>query len=218
VAGEEGLDRSAHQFAQAEDAGVGDVVDHAGPVAATAQDAGLGQCLKVAGGVGLGQAGCFDERRNRQLAVLEGADELEPVGLAQDPESSRDELQGLITDLAGGDAFHLLALGHDGKLPRTQDVFNNMWNCSWKVIEWALSEVGWLGYLSCEPRIASPRTGARDLMPPLHGMQNVAMQALPRRWEVAELFVACTVPLTIGTPGSSCSRKSSTTHYESYRN
>jgi len=66
------------------------------------------------------------------LAALESADELQPVGFAQDPESSRDKFQGFITDLSGGDAFHLLALTHDGKVPRTQCVFNNMCNCSWK--------------------------------------------------------------------------------------
>ena len=72
MAGQVGLDRSANQFAQAKDAGVGDVVDHAGTVAATAQDAGLGEGLKVAGGVGLGQAGRVDESRNRQPAAPKG--------------------------------------------------------------------------------------------------------------------------------------------------
>lgn len=133
LAGEEGLDGSADQFAEAEDSGIGDVVDHAGTVTAASQDARLGEGLEMSGGVGLGQPGRLHQGRDRQLAALEGTDELQPIGLSEDPESGGDQFQGVIADLGTGAGSQGLALGHVGSLHRWESVINNMSKNSWMI-------------------------------------------------------------------------------------
>lgn len=90
------LEAAADDFAEVEDAGIGDEVDDIRAFAATADDGGLGECLEVAGGVGLGEAGELDELGDVEFLGPEGLEEAEARGFAEDAEAGGDKFDGLI--------------------------------------------------------------------------------------------------------------------------
>lgn len=84
------------RVAQFEDAGIRDAIEDTGTFATTPDDAGLGKGLKMAGGVGLGEAGDLDELGNVQFAGAKGLEEPKAGGFAEDPESGGNEFESLI--------------------------------------------------------------------------------------------------------------------------
>jgi hypothetical protein len=95
VTGEAALEAAANVFAESEDAGFGDRVDDLEALLAAVEDSGVGEGLEVAGDVGLAELGGCDQFRNVLWARLEGLDEPQAVGFAQDSEASCYEFEGL---------------------------------------------------------------------------------------------------------------------------
>lgn len=123
MSGKQRLQGSANQFAKSEDFLVRDVVNHAGSVTTTTQDARLGQGLEVSGGIGLSQSSFFHQVGDRQFAPLQGSDEFQSAGLPEDSKSGRDEIEGFVADITGGNPSHTLALGHGFTLAERRVLF-----------------------------------------------------------------------------------------------
>lgn len=90
------LEASAHRVAQFEDPRVRNVIEDARTVAAASDNPRLGEGLKVAGRVGLGEAGDLDELGDVEFTVAEGLEKTEARRFAEDPESGGDQFEGLI--------------------------------------------------------------------------------------------------------------------------
>ncbi len=90
------LEASADLVADVEDGGVDDAVEDVDALFAAANDAGAGEGGELAGDVGLGGVGRLDELGDIALPGLEGDDQLEPGGIAEDLEPVGDQLQSFI--------------------------------------------------------------------------------------------------------------------------
>lgn len=99
------LEAPADDFAEVEDAGVGDVIDDVGALAASSDDARVGQGLKVTGGVGLSESGGIDELGDAEFGRAEALEEAETGGFPEDAKACGDEIDGFLGE--GG-----VVLGH----------------------------------------------------------------------------------------------------------
>ena len=71
------LEAPADGVAQFEDAGIGDGIEDTGTFAAPPDDACLGEGLEMAGGIGLAQAGGFDELGDVEFTGAQGLEKTE---------------------------------------------------------------------------------------------------------------------------------------------
>lgn len=106
--GGEGLAQAAtDEFAELENGGVGDGVEHLEALFAAGHEAGGGEGLEVARDVGLGAAGGFDEGVHGTLAAHETLQDTQAHGLAEHGETTRHQLERLLVERFG-------CLGHAG--------------------------------------------------------------------------------------------------------
>lgn len=142
------LEAATDGFAEVEDGGFGDGVDDIGTVAAASDDAGIGEGLEVAGGIGLGEVGGFDELGDIEFAGAEGLKDAEARGFTEDPEAGGDEFDEFRGEGQG-------RLGHEGEeSARTglRQTYNHTLISVWiGCPSWA-----WVGSVDCQPGQAWP--------------------------------------------------------------
>lgn len=97
------MEAAADLFTELEDGGIGDVVEDAEAFFAAAEDALVGEGLEVARDIGLSGAEELDQLGHIFFAGLQGDEQFEAVGFAEDPESGGDEVEG---GFAEGGTFH----------------------------------------------------------------------------------------------------------------
>src|SRR5437899_603865 len=102
VLGQAFLKTAADVFAQFEDAGIGNGIEHLETFLPAREKPGTGKSIEVARGVGLRQTRRLNELSHALLPCLEHVNQFEPAGFAEDAEAGGDELKGLVGEVESG--------------------------------------------------------------------------------------------------------------------